>query len=73
MPGIDLRLQLIAPPQQRLVERREAADQCRKSRPKVRFDDTRSRHRFLRHERMQLRIDCDVAVGDGPSHREVPV
>ncbi len=61
MPGIDLCLQLVAPPQQRLVERREAAYERGQSLPKVRLDDARSRHGFLGHERMQLRVDCDIA------------
>ncbi len=34
MPGVNFRLQLIAPPQQRGVAWRECADQCGKPAPK---------------------------------------
>ncbi len=69
VPGVDRRLQLVAPGEQRPVDRRQVGDDARHARPEAgRVGDTRGGQRLLLDERVQAARDLERAGRDPVSH-----
>jgi hypothetical protein len=73
MPGIDLRLQLVAPQEQSGISRRKASNEGRKSRPKGQLLNAGAGHGFVADEIIEDPIDLNAINADVRAHLDVPV